>query len=77
MIKYHVGGSVVVFGLIPKSKYRRILTFFTFWSLFMQILLIFIRLCAFSAFILFICHFYKWKNAYIKDLYAWRILMNF
>ena len=25
------------------------------------------------------CHFhvYKWENAYSKDLYAWRILMNF
>ena len=36
-----------------------------------------IRLRALFAFILCNFHVYKWENAYIKDLYALRILMNF
>ena len=32
---------------------------------------------ALSAFILCNIHVYKRENAYIKDLYAWRISMNF
>ena len=43
----------------------------------MQFLYIFIRLRALFAFILCNFHVYKWENAYIKDLYALRILMNF
>ena len=32
---------------------------------------------ALSVFILCNIHVYKWENAYVKDLYAWKILMNF
>ena len=38
---------------------------------------IFIRLRALFAFILCNFHVYKLENAYIKDLYASRVLMNF
>ena len=43
----------------------------------MHILQIFIQLRALFAFILCDFHVYKWENAYVKDLYALRILMNF
>ena len=43
----------------------------------MQFLKIFIRLSALFAFILCQVYVYKWENAYLKDLYALRILMNF
>ena len=43
----------------------------------MQFLWIFIRLIALFAYILCNFHVYKWENAYIKDLYALTILMNF
>ena len=43
----------------------------------MQFLQIFIRLGALFASILCNIHVCKWKNVYIKDLIALRILMNF
>ena len=32
---------------------------------------------ALSALILCDSHVYKWEKAYLKDLYAWQLLMNF
>ena len=43
----------------------------------MQFLKIFMQYRALSAFILCNFHVFKMEDAYIKDLNAWRILMNF
>ena len=75
-----MGRSVVIFGSIPKSN---------FWCVFD----VFLDLVILAYFNVISIHFYavkcvisvylynfnvsKWEKAYIKDLNAWRFLMNF
>ena len=67
--------SVVIFGFIPKSNFWR--DFDVFLDL--VILPYFYAISLDFYAVKCLCNFYvcKWKNAYIKDFNALRILMNF
>ena len=80
MIKKHVGCSIVTFGSIPKSNFETFSTSFWTYSHFALFQCNFVDFYAVKCLIyIFLCNFHvcKWKNAYIKDLNALRILMNF
>ena len=76
-----MGRSVVIFGSIPKSNFWRVFDVFLDLVIFAYFNAIFIEFYAvksfISAFILCNFHVFTRENAYIKDLNAWSILMNF
>ena len=80
MIYKHVGRSVVTFGSISKSNFlcvSDVFLDFVILAYFNVISIDFYAVKCISAFILCNFHVSKWDNAHIKDLNAWRFLMNF